>query len=52
MKMSDIDECSANNRVCGTDAAVAGCNNTVGSYTCQCNRGYNVSADGTKCEGN
>ena len=27
------------------------CNNTIGSYTCNCNIGYRLNADGRRCDG-
>jgi hypothetical protein len=45
---SNIDECvtDADNINCGTNAA---CNNTLGSFTCTCNRGH--TRDGDSCRG-
>ena len=44
---SEIDECA--------DAALNDCehvcNNTVGSYDCDCNTGYDLQADGISCAG-
>jgi hypothetical protein len=42
----DTDECTAGTDNCDTNAA---CTNTVGSFTCACNTGYN--GDGTSCTG-
>ncbi|XP_038641732.1 latent-transforming growth factor beta-binding protein 1-like [Scyliorhinus canicula] len=44
-KCSDIDEC-LNGTTCG-DAGT--CVNTEGSYRCDCNLGYRLSADGNRC---
>lgn len=33
----DIDECSANRSICGTDKI---CHNTQGSFQCECRQGY------------
>ncbi|XP_070175366.1 fibrillin-3-like [Littorina saxatilis] len=43
----DIDECSAENFTC---PANTGCNNTVGSYVCQCHRGFFKQTDDTCIE--
>ena len=43
---SDDDECYNGTADCDTNAA---CDNTIGSYTCTCNTGYN--GNGTICEG-
>ena len=43
----DINECLTNNGGCSTNA---GCTNTQGSRTCQCNAGY--SGYGVTCSGN
>ena len=42
----DIDECSANRGICGDGGT---CVNRAGSYTCQCNSGYQLR--NRKCEG-
>ena len=42
----DINECAANTHNCHVQAT---CTNTVGSFTCQCNVGYEGS--GTLCVG-
>jgi hypothetical protein len=47
---SDIDECTANTDNC--DDTNGGCTNTEGSFTCSCNTGYNLEADGFTCTGN
>ena len=45
----DIDECIEDDSVdCGEHAE---CNNTVGSYTCDCLNGYEKNKNG-QCEGN
>ena len=44
---SDIDECSNSTDSCDSNA---NCTNTEGSFTCQCNDGY--EGDGTVCAGN
>ena len=43
---TDVDECEQNQHNCHTNAA---CMNTVGSYTCQCNTGF--QGDGRNCTG-
>ena len=43
--LTDVNECAGEN-VCDANAM---CNNTDGSYTCQCVEGY--SGNGTHCEG-
>ena len=42
----DIDECATNPNLCHTNAA---CDNTAGSYVCQCNEGF--TGDGMNCSG-
>lgn len=44
--ISDIDECSN-----GTAGCSQVCTNTLGSYQCSCNGGYELSYDGKTCEG-
>ena len=44
--VTDIDECTE-----GTDRCSQNCHNTVGSYTCSCNTGYRLNADGVTCDG-
>ena len=48
-KSSDIDECSIRSirKTCGANKH---CVNTLGSYTCKCNRGYKQKRNGT-CKG-
>lgn len=41
----DINECNANNQLCGQI-----CVNTPGSYHCQCNSTYRLKADKINCE--
>ncbi|XP_064384249.1 uncharacterized protein LOC135333252 isoform X3 [Halichondria panicea] len=41
----DIDECSLNANLCHQI-----CTNTDGSYTCECNEGYQLMDDGFNCE--
>ena len=43
---ADIDECAE-----GTDRCSQNCHNTIGSYTCSCNTGYRLNADGVTCDG-
>ena len=40
----DINECSAGTHNCGQV-----CTNTAGSFTCSCNSGYTLEADGQSC---
>ena len=42
----DINECGDN-----TDNCTQVCTNTDGSFTCSCNSGYTLVADGHSCEG-
>ena len=42
----DDDECSRNNGGCEQT-----CNNTVGSYTCECLKGYILDDDDHGCSG-
>ena len=42
----DIDECTE-----GTDRCAQNCHNNVGSYTCTCNTGYRLNANGYGCDG-
>ena len=41
---SDINECSS-----GTHNCAQVCNNTAGSFTCSCNSGFTLAADGRSC---
>lgn len=41
---SDIDECQTNNGGC-----LQRCNNTAGSYVCDCEHGYKIHVDGSFC---
>ena len=43
----DIDECSE-----GSDNCAQVCTNTAGSYTCSCNSGFTLAADGRSCTAN
>ena len=42
----DINECSLDKDGCEQD-----CNNNIGSYTCSCIPGYQLSNDGLHCAG-
>ena len=42
----DIDECAE-----GTDRCAQNCHNNIGSYTCSCNAGYRLNANGYDCDG-
>ena len=42
----DVDECDLDADDCHANAT---CNNTIGSYTCECNIGY--TGDGYNCTG-
>ena len=42
----DIDECALNSSNCDINAA---CNNTIGSFICQCNDGF--TGNGAQCDG-
>lgn len=42
----DIDECRED-----SDGCAQNCANTVGSYTCGCNTGYDLAPDGLSCTG-
>ena len=42
----DINECNTNNGGCDTT-----CTNTVGSYECSCNTGYELNNDLHHCDG-
>ncbi len=44
--LSDVDECINESHDCDANAE---CANTVGSFTCTCNAGYN--GDGISCSG-
>ena len=44
--LADINECELNPPPCDVNAD---CNNTIGSFTCECNYGYN--GDGMLCTG-
>ena len=41
----DIDECAL-----GTHQCAHRCNNNIGSYTCSCQTGYALNADGQHCD--
>ena len=43
---TDRDECSLN-----TDHCEHNCINSVGSYTCTCDSGYELASDGLHCSG-
>ena len=45
--LSDICECKQGNGGCEHT-----CTNTVGSYYCTCNTGYQLSNNGKHCHGN
>uniref|UniRef100_A0AAQ4R2Y4 Fibrillin-1 n=1 Tax=Gasterosteus aculeatus aculeatus TaxID=481459 RepID=A0AAQ4R2Y4_GASAC len=42
----DLDECVANGRICNNGRCV----NTVGSFHCVCNAGFEISGDGKNCQ--
>ena len=42
----DVDECARNNGGCQRD-----CQNTVGSYKCRCNTGFELAEDMKGCTG-
>ena len=42
----DLDECATGNHNCQQQ-----CHNTVGSYTCSCNSGFDLNSDGRTCTG-
>jgi len=42
----DDDECEELGGMCSQR-----CNNTPGSYHCECNNGYRLTSDGFTCEG-
>lgn len=46
MKLTDIDECMA-----GVEQCDHNCENTIGSYTCFCDSGFTLNADGYRCDG-
>ena len=46
----DVDECSSNALNNCHKFANTVCNNTIGSFDCNCNSGYNTS-DGENCTG-
>ena len=41
----DINECAE-----GIDQCAHNCHNNIGSYTCSCNTGYRLNADGFRCD--
>ena len=47
MCLIDVNECENGTNVC--DPVFGTCENTVGSYTCQCQPGF--TRDGKKCSG-
>lgn len=46
--LADVDECATGN---GNLCRNGQCINTVGSFQCQCNEGYEVAPDGRTCVG-
>ena len=44
--ISDVNECSVGNGGCSQV-----CNNTFGSFICDCNEGYELDNDGVTCKG-
>jgi hypothetical protein len=44
--ITDIDECQEETHQCALT-----CNNTIGSYVCQCNAGYSLGIDEIACFG-
>ena len=46
MAYTDSNECDRNNGGCGQV-----CSNTVGSFECSCNSGYQLLRDGQQCGG-
>lgn len=44
----DINECRTNSSICHS---LANCNNTLGSYICQCRNGYTLGYDQFTCVG-
>ena len=45
LKYVDINECAE-----GIDQCAHNCHNNIGSYTCSCNTGYRLNADGFRCD--
>ena len=45
-QLSDINECAEETDRCEVD-----CANTIGSYSCNCNSGFIIDADGITCNG-
>ena len=43
---ADIDECSSGTHLCSYN-----CTNTIGAYTCNCDIGYKLNANGLQCDG-
>jgi len=50
MYCADVDECGAGLGPCGTNQTAVSCTNTDGSYSCECEPGYEFT-DG-ECQGN
>ncbi|ELU12473.1 hypothetical protein CAPTEDRAFT_97299 [Capitella teleta] len=48
--ISDINECLGESGV-DYDKDCHECTNTIGSYTCSCDHGYELSPNGTSCGG-
>ena len=46
LSFPDINECAESNGGCEQN-----CTNSVGSYSCLCGDGYNLSDDGRQCDG-
>ena len=45
----DINECTSNTDSCQSD--ISTCQNNAGSYTCNCNAGYQKNTGTNLCEG-
>ena len=44
--IADIDECEGDLHQCSQN-----CHNTIGSYTCSCNSGFQIGPNEKKCYG-
>ena len=47
----DINECDEPDGSPDADECAHNCHNNIGSYTCSCDTGYRLDADGRGCNG-
>ena len=49
--LADLNECEAAVSPCDPRSGIGMCNNTEGSYTCSCAKGYFLDGNGVTCTG-